>query len=142
MTVRILVNDALEKIASFCLNLVKLLWNKSVSVDTGYLQSIVTAIAQQKQLQQKTIADHAEDYPALVVIEQIISTLETIIIQLDSTASTVIQIKNNQSINRIPKDKILSAESELLSGSKTPSWFDSLRDNFTFDSSFFVTDSG
>ncbi|CAH2572037.1 putative protein slr1298 [Planktothrix rubescens] len=137
VTVRILVNDALEKIASFCLNLVKLLWNKSVSVDTGYLQSIVTAIAQQKQLQQKTIADHAEDYPALVVIEQIISTLETIIIQLDSTASTVIQIKNNQSINRIPKDKILSAESELLSGSKTPSWFDSLRDNFTFDSSFF-----
>jgi len=142
VTVRILVNDALEKIASFCLNLVKLLWNKSVSVDTGYLQSIVTAIAQQKQLQQKTIADHAEDYPALVVIEQIISTLETIIIQLDSTASTVIQIKNNQSINRIPKDKILSAESELLSGSKTPSWFDSLRDNLPLTPAFFVTDSG
>lgn len=138
VTVRILVNDALEKIELFCLNLVKLLWNKSVTVDTNYLQSIVIAIAQQKQLQQKVIADHTEDYPALVVIERIVSTLETIILQLNYTASTVIQIRDNQSINPLrKKDNVLSEELELLSGIKPLSWFDPLRDNFTFDSSFF-----
>ncbi|HAN73606.1 MAG TPA: FUSC family protein [Planktothrix sp. UBA8402] len=136
-TVRILVDNALEEIALFCKNLVKLLWNKSVSVDTDHLKRIVTAIAQQKQLQQQTIADHAEDYPALVVIERIVSTLESIIIQLDCTTLTGNQIRNNQSINHLQKNRILSPESEILSAVKITSWFDTLRDNFTFDSSFF-----
>ncbi len=137
VTVGILVNDGLREIALFCDNLVKLLWNKSVYVNTNHLQHIITAIAQQKHLQQKTIADHAEDYPALVVIERIVSTLETIIIQLDCTALTVNRIRNNHSINHLQKNKILSSEAEILSGIKITSWFDPWRDNFTFDSSFF-----
>ncbi len=137
VTVCILVDDALEKIAVFCQNLVKLFWNQSVSVDSSPLKRIVIAIAQQKELQQKIIADHAEDYPALVVIERIVSTLETIIRQLDCTAKTVTQVRNNQSISHPQKNKIISEEIETISGFKITSWFDPLLDNFTFDSSFF-----
>ena len=137
LTVRILVDDAFHKIALFCENLIKFLWNQSVSVDSSNLKRIISAVAQQKQLQQKTIGDQVEDYPALVVIEQIVSTLETIIRQLDCTAKTISQIRNKQSINHPEKDKILSAETETLSQFRWFSGLEPLRDNFTFDSSFF-----
>lgn len=137
ITVGLLVDDALAKIALFCQNLIKLLWNQSVSIDSYNLKRIAIAIAQQKQLQQQTIGNQVEDYPALVIIETIVSTLETIIRQLDCTAKTITQIRKNQSINHPQKDKILSAETETLSQFKLISGLDPLRDNFTLDSSFF-----
>ena len=137
-TVRILVDHALQQISLAARNTAKLILNKSATVDLGSLKRIFQALVQQKQLQRQVINNNIEDYPSLVATDRLIVMLEKLIKELEYTAETAYQLKNNSRLpDKQTKNASVLTKAEADIESKTTSWLAPLRDNFTFDSTLF-----
>ena len=137
ITVRILVDNALEQISLAARNTAKLILNKPATVELGSLKRIFHALVQQKQLQRQAIKNNIEDYPSLVATDRLIVMLEKLIKELEYTAESAYQIKNSGLADKQSRKVSALAEAEVLAESQATSWLTPLRDNFTFDSTLF-----
>ncbi|MGC9528490.1 MAG: FUSC family protein [Limnospira sp.] len=133
MTVGILVDNALEKIASNLRNLAKLTRNQPARIDCNRLRQISEALNQQKDLQQRTIGDRVEAYSGLIAVDRLVNILNRTICLLDRSAHILREMKPTAGGEQ-PEPS--PGETVLLEPTKTP-WFEPLRDNFTFNSAYF-----
>ena len=137
MTVRILIDNALQQISLAARNIAKLILNKPARVELGSLRRIFQALVQQKQLQRQAISNRIEDYPSLVATDRLIVMLEKLIKELEYTAKTAYQLKNSRLPDKPTRNVSILSEAEALAESETKSWLAPLRDNFTFESTLF-----
>jgi len=133
MTVGVLVDNALEKIASNLRNLVKLTRHQPAQIDGDRLRQISQALNQQKDLQQRTIGDRVEAYSGLIAVDRLVNILNRTICLLDRSAHILREMK--PTAGEEPAESS-PGETVLLEPTKTPP-FEPLRDNFTFNSAYF-----
>ncbi|MEB3882130.1 FUSC family protein [Lyngbya sp. CCY1209] len=133
MTVGVLVDNALEKIASNLRNLAKLTRNQPARIDGDRLRQISEALNQQKDLQQRTIGDRVEAYSGLIAVDRLVNILNRTICLLDRSAHILWEMK--PTAGGEPSESS-PGETVLLEPTKTPP-FEPLRDNFTFNSAYF-----
>lgn len=136
ITVRLLINDALEELSTITQNIAKLILSKSATIDLGNLRRITQALAQQKQLQRNAIKK-IEDYPSLVAVDRLVVILEKLTQTLESTIKIAEQIRTHHPQLQTSRTASAWGEAEVVLEAKKTSGFDLLRDNFTLDSAYF-----
>lgn len=132
VTVNILIKDILEQIGIVNHNIARLIVNKRAVIDLGFLDNLIKALKQQKELQQSQNIQYPEDYPGFVALGKLIIKSEKVLNHLKFSTEIAYQIKNDYH----PQDRKLPQQNIYYKSQKLV-WLETIQDNFTFKSSLF-----